>query len=242
MRQIDVEISLLRQIMLDSIGCDLGAHYQNGMANTVSTYRAHKTIITHTGYRKRTKCLHVIYNSEDRSGGLTGAVEIANGFRDKFAENHGLSGRVRSRFDEPVREFVHEISQPAIGMPFGAGISAAIDDWNDLAEADERLPVGLRGVLTCASEVAEIIAVVPPKKSARVDSMPYFLMKHFSPSVPIFLTILFNHLLSNSYFPAAWKHYLVTPIPKPNKDPSNLNCVSKIFLEPSFVNSISLDS
>lgn len=54
----------------------------------------------------------------------------------------------------------------------------------------------------------------------------------------LFLTILFNHLLSGSYYPVAWKHSVVTPIPKAGRDIamvsswrpiSILNCVSKIF-------------
>lgn len=238
MRMIESEVCLLRQMMLNSIGNDLGTHYQNEMANTFSTRRVHKTIVTHTGYRKRMRCPNVLFDSGDKSTSLTGSEEIAKGFRDRFASNHRLSTDMHSPYDSDVHDYVKDIDRPTITIMFNDNMRADIEDWSELNELNERLPSNRRDLLTCGSEVCDIISAAPPKRSSGPDSMPYFLIKHFSPSVILFLTVLFNHLLSTSYFPAAWKHSIVTPIPKPNKDPSlienwrpisNLNCVSKIF-------------
>lgn len=74
---------------------------------------------------------------------------------------------------------------------------------------------------------------------SRQRNVTYILPFHLRLSAN---TDVYSHrsadLLSISHFPSSWKHSLVTPIPKPNKDPallanwrpiSNLNCVSKIF-------------
>lgn len=103
---------------------------------------------------------------------------------------------------------------------------------------NESLGESHRNLLTSAEEISDIIRSAPNKRSTGTDQMPYLLMKHFSPNILLFLTILFNHLLARAYFSVAWKHSLVTPIPKAGRDMafamnwrpiSSLNCVSKIF-------------
>lgn len=235
---IRVEIRLLRQMALNSIGCDLGHHYQNAMANTVSTRHAHRTIRTHTSYRRRDRCPAVIYTDEAKTASIAGNGAVADQFRHHFLRNHLLTVDDVSEMDDRVGRCCTALSNTSLTIPFSPRVNPAILDRASLAQINDVLPVCARDILTSADEVSEVIRLAPSKRSSGSDRMPYVLIKSFSPSVILFLTILFNHLLSTSYFPNCWKHSIITPIPKPSKDPSiisnwrpisNLNCVSKIF-------------
>lgn len=236
--RISKEVSALKQMFVNSVGFDLNTHYRSAMANTNSMRDTHKTIMTHTSYRKRSKCPGVIYTDENKTNGLSGPHEIAEGFASRFAENHELSVDVGSDMDGVVNEYADQIAQMNEHVPFGGDITADIVGPLELVETEALLPAELHGILTHRDEIERIVASAPPKRSTGVDLMPYYLLKHLSPNVLLLLTILFNHLLSRSIFPKCWKHSLVTPIPKANKDSSmianwrpisNLNCISKVF-------------
>lgn len=235
---IRTEVRLLRQMTLNAIGHDLGRHYRAAMANTTSTRRAHRTIRTRTSYRRRAKCPAVLYSDERKTDSVSGDVAVAGQFLGRFAANHGLTTGAVSDMDDPVARCCASLSADTLTIPFSSFVSPAISDRTALELVEDSLPVVLHGTLTTADEVAGIIRAAPPKRSAGPDQMPYLLFKHFSPNVILFFVVLFNHLLSTSYFPRCWKHSIVTPIPKPSKDPSiisnwrpisNLNCISKIF-------------
>lgn len=236
--RIRTEVGLLRQMVVNAVSSDLGDHYRNSMAGVTSMRDAYHTVVTHTGYRRRAKCPATLYADETKASVLSGPAEIAGGFLNQFSANHSLTVNDASDADQPVSEFCDRITSAQFFIPFTALLSPAILNGRSLAVANELLPPSQRNVLTSVAEVTEIVRLAPPKKSSGVDRMPYFLLKLFSPNVLLFLTILFNHLLSRSYFPVAWKRSLVTPIPKPGKDSSilsnwrpisNLNCVSKVF-------------
>lgn len=100
------------------------------------------------------------------------------------------------------------------------------------------LPENQKNILTCTEEIEEIIKSRPNKKSTGSDEMPYYLIKFFDYNIILFFTILFNHLISQSYFPKVWRSAQIIPIPKTNKDQtiltnwrpiSQLQCISKIF-------------
>lgn len=231
-------VFLFRQMLLDSIRVDLCSHYRRAMADTTSIRHAYRTVITHTGYRKRSKCPDVIYSDDSKSHGLSGSAQIADGFCRHFAANHRLTVDNASPMDLPVGRFVESLRSADFFIPFSTTLSPSISDHVRLNEINSSLPHSQVGILTSAEEVAGVIHRVAPKKSTGPDGMPYYLFKHFSPRIILFLTVLFNHLLSRSHFPSAWKHSIVTPIPKPGRDPSvisnwrpisNLSCVSKIF-------------
>lgn len=78
---IRVEVGLLRQMMIRSVGSDLSSHYRSTMADTISTRHAHRTVTTHTSYRKRGRCPNLIYADEAKTTVVTGASEIADSFQ-----------------------------------------------------------------------------------------------------------------------------------------------------------------
>lgn len=103
---------------------------------------------------------------------------------------------------------------------------------------DQFLPPHQRQLLISYEEVNDVIQSRPNKKSSGSDSMPYFLLKYFNPSILLFFTIFFNHCIASAHFPSSWKNAFITAIPKPGKDSSiisnwrpisQLNCISKVF-------------
>lgn len=96
----------------------------------------------------------------------------------------------------------------------------------------------MRGILTCAGEVQEIIKTRPNKYASGYNQTPYTLIKAFNDKIIRGITILFNHLLATAFCPMVWQKAIITPIPKPGKDftiitnwrpISLLPCISKIF-------------
>lgn len=147
---------------------------------------------------------------------VNGADDIAEHFLQHFGANHRLTVDALSCMDAPVNRCREILSRTDLCIQF----SPSIPDDNSLLAVNELLPRSHRNILVSASEISTIVARVPAKRSTGPDRMPYFLFKHFSPAVILFLTIFFNQLLSRAHFPSVWKHSLVTPIPKAGKDAS----------------------
>lgn len=89
-RAIANEVKMLRQMMINSIGRDLSNNYREKLAKTDSISCAYKTVVTHTSYRRRSKCPTDLYTDDAKAVGVFGERDIANCFRDRFAANHGL--------------------------------------------------------------------------------------------------------------------------------------------------------
>lgn len=232
------EIKLLRGMVFNAVSHDLGEHYRRRMSDTTSMRDAYRNVKLCTSHRKRKACPSVLYVNDLKNESLIGAGEIANGFLNLFSENHRLTTENVSTATGDVDRYCEELTEAEVMIKFGSGITPRIINEIELDAVNERLPATQRNVLTSAEEVNEIIQRAPPKKSTGTDQMPYCLLKLLSPAVILLFTTLFNQLLSCTYFPIAWKHSLITPIPKVGKDSSiidnwrpisNLNCLSKIY-------------
>lgn len=232
------EIGLLRQMMLNAVGNDLGNHYRDRMADTTSMRNAHRNVKLCTGYRRRGACPDVLYVNDVKSEALIGYGAIANGFLSKFSENHELTRNNHSSADAVVKNYANKLTGAGLQIGFDQATTARISNNDELRAINDDLPLTQRNVLTSAEEVAAIIRGAPAKKSTGSDQMPYVVLKTFSPAVILLIVTFFNQLLACAHFPTIWKHAQVTPIPKVGRDSSiitnwrpisNLNCLSKIF-------------
>lgn len=235
---IGTEVKLTRQMMENAIARDLSDHYRRTLAETERMGDLYRTVITNTGYRKRAKCPAVIYTSELKDKAIVGDANIAEEFGRKFHDNHNLTTGNASAQQEEVDRCYGAVANADISIHFDDRISAAIETNAELARVNETLPQSQKGILTSAEEVTDIIRRTPNKRSHGNDQMPYLLMKRFVPAVITLMTIFFNHLLANAYFPDDWKRSIITPIPKAGKDGSllanwrpisSLRCISKIY-------------
>lgn len=155
-----------------------------------------------------------------------------------FEQNHLISTKMNSTFDRGVAESIKRLKNLDNCIIFNDKLSAKISNRDELDKMDQKLPNERKNILTCTDDIIDVIKSRTAKKSAGNDRMPSFLLKHFSINIIVFLTILFNHLLANGYFPKKWKGAIITPIPKLGKDNSiikywrpisNLSTISKIF-------------
>ncbi|GFT55630.1 RNA-directed DNA polymerase from mobile element jockey [Trichonephila clavipes] len=92
--------------------------------------------------------------------------------------------------------------------------------------------------LTSPGEVCEIITALANRKAPGADQIKNIALKSLPINAITFLTKIFNRCLMEGYFPEAWKHAVLTLLPKNGKDNklainyrpiSLLSAVGKIF-------------
>ncbi|GFY56704.1 probable RNA-directed DNA polymerase from transposon X-element [Trichonephila inaurata madagascariensis] len=72
--------------------------------------------------------------------------------------------------------------------------------------------------LTSPGEVCEIILDLKNKKAPGKDNVKNLALKSLPINAITYLTKVFNRCLAHNYFPKAWKHAIITVLPKPGKD------------------------
>ena len=72
--------------------------------------------------------------------------------------------------------------------------------------------------LLTLSELKNAIAVSDPKSSPGPDAIPYSMLKHLPEIALENILNLYNKIYKNGYIPENWKHAIITPILKPQKD------------------------
>lgn len=74
----------------------------------------------------------------------------------------------------------------------------------------------------CDNELKKIIANRKNKKSHGCDTLPIYALKKMSMTFVSPMVIFMNHITNIQYIPNVWKTGVVTPLPKPGKDPKNI--------------------
>uniref|UniRef100_A0A6I8P4G9 RNA-directed DNA polymerase n=1 Tax=Ornithorhynchus anatinus TaxID=9258 RepID=A0A6I8P4G9_ORNAN len=83
-----------------------------------------------------------------------------------------------------------------------------------------------------SSEISSLLASATPSTCAS-DPIPAHLIKTIDPALLPSLTSIFNHSLSNGFFPSAFKHAYISPIlKKPSLDPTSPSSYRPISLLP----------
>lgn len=230
------EIHLLNNLLKNSVRFDLNNAFKNKLIDSNNSRDIFQTVKHFTGKKK--KEIQPIFLNDEKTNLISEPTPIANAFAQHFVANHNLSVNLTSEMDQIAIETHNDVNSFAHFVPFSENIPAFIPNQEALNELEAQLPNEQKGLLTHLDEVHTILQQRPNKKSSGKDDMPYYIMKFFSQKILIFITILFNHSLSMGYFPSAWKHANVLPIPKPGRDPtllknwrpiSQLSCLGKIF-------------
>lgn len=81
-------------------------------------------------------------------------------------------------------------------------------------------------------EIKNIIQNMPNKKAPGHDRINTIILKNLPDNAIAFLNNIYNSILRTGHFPEIWKHSIVHPIPKPNKNHSRAENYRPISLLP----------
>lgn len=232
------EIKMLRGMLHNAIHSQTSKFFSNIYNSINDNKSAFGVIKRYTGHKKKSGSPSAIYNDETKTVSTAGSENLANLFANNFVINNELTLNIPSVHANAVyADYVNLQNTDAL-IGFNDEIHPNIVDTDQLNTINGLLPVEKRGILTSTEEITNIIKKRPNKNSTGYDGIPNTVIKNFSPVVLTFITVLFNHLLSISYFPTEWQKSIITPIPKPGRDTgcsknwrpiSLLSSLSKIF-------------
>ncbi|XP_055840583.1 uncharacterized protein LOC129908234 [Episyrphus balteatus] len=135
------------------------------------------------------------------NGEATTSQEKAEAFAVHFESNFTPNSSVVPVFLEEVEAFIQRTLLPN-------NDKATFSDSNPASEPTESPN------LNTPEEIAEIINLSKPKKSAGPDGISNFIIKRLPETVIIFLAIILNNCINNCYFPQKWKTARIVAIPK----------------------------
>ncbi|GFW38517.1 probable RNA-directed DNA polymerase from transposon X-element [Trichonephila clavipes] len=113
-------------------------------------------------------------------------------------------------FADTLEESFKENKKPYSNIQI-AKVNRAVRNY--LREAPHSLPP-----LTSPSEVCEVIWNLKNKKAPGKDNVKNIALKSLPINAITYLTKVFNKCLLHNYFPQAWKHAIITVLPKPGKN------------------------
>lgn len=232
-----VQYKLLKICFINSLKFDIKKFYMDKLKLIENTSDVFGHVKKFTAHKKRERIPEILFANEKKNNeNFIGHDKICNELANRFQYNNNIPLGIKSNIENDIN--VDLTNNDGNMIHFDDYIRADISNETQMDEINKLLPEKTKNILTSSTEIGEIIKNRPNKKSFGDDKIPYFIIKRFSPNFILFLTILFNHLLANSYFPNKWKLAKITPIPKISKDKqlienwrpiSNLFSISKIF-------------
>lgn len=209
---IHSSINQIGLMIKNSLCDDFSQFYRRRLQQINSNSDAFNTVRQFSNFKRKSHHIDAIFMDENNKQLVSSPEDIAEEFANHFLKNHELTANIVSPVERPVQQ---------------------------LKEIECQLPESDQGILTSATEVAEIIMTRKNKTSTGDDNMPTTVLKKLSFDNIVRITIIFNQLLASAFFPSTWKRAIGCPIPKPGKDSgyignwrpiSLLNSISK-FLE-----------
>lgn len=239
--EIKKSYSLVKNMYINSLRFDISVHFKNYISKVQCNADIFEIIRNTSGLKRNGNGNIPNFEIQCDNGNsvLFGQKNANNEFAKHFLfNNHGTGANLTSLHENAVHDSIDAVNSLDVPIIFNDRISPKILSFGDLEKINEVLPDHQANLLTCSEELMKIISGKINKKSSGNDRMPICLFKHFHPNIIIFLSIFFNHLIANSYFPKIWKFAIVTPIPKAGKNLqqiagwrpiSQLNTISKLF-------------
>lgn len=235
---IKSSINVLDIMLRNSLQTDRAKCYKKRLSQVKCNSDAFKFIRSQSCYKSKSNRIEGIFTDEAKNEALTDPIVIANSFADLFENNHKLTLNQVSPNDNVVDQSINTLRCTISKISFNENVSAKIMSKGELPPPNELLGEQQKSLLTSVEEVTQVIKSRRNKSSCGEDQMPNTIIKQFSISVLITLTIFFNHLIAIGHFPTEWKAAVIRPIPKNGKNKqilsnwrpiSLLNCIAKIF-------------
>lgn len=235
---IHSSINQVGVMIKNSLCDDFSQFYRRRLQQINSNSDAFNTVRQFSNFKRKSNHIDSIFLDENKQQLVSSPEDITEEFASHFLKNHELTANILSPVEGIVQQSINKLNSANCIIQFNETIRANIESDDQLREIESQLPESDQGILTSATEVAEIIMMRKNKTSTGDDNMPTTVLKKLSFDNVVRITIIFNQLLASAVFPATWKHAIGCPIPKPGKDPgyignwrpiSLLNSISKIF-------------
>lgn len=230
-------MNIIKTSLNNSIKHDINIFYKNKLIDISYNRKLYDTIRICSGYKNKDKPEHFnIMNKTNNS--ILNNKEKNEALANKFLANHCHTLDNISTIENVVLNEIELFKNQRQQIQFNNEILADVETKYDLENINNMLHEEYKNILTCTEEINEVITGRRNKKSTGTDRMPVYLLKFLNQNVLNRITIIFNHLLANGYFPISWKHAIIVPIPKNGKNQneidgwrpiSQLNSIAKIF-------------
>lgn len=236
--KLNSSINIINVMLRNNLRHDNSVLYHKKLDEVRCNADAFKFIKAHSCHNKKLTQINKLFLDESKTAYVSEPKDIVNNLATLFEANHRLTTDKKSVHEPEVKESIEKLSNHNSNIVFDDGITAKIENNEQLCEINTKLGAEQKNLLTSTEEIIEIINTRRNKASCGFDEMPNKLIKHFSLPIIVFLTVLFNQLTAVAHFPRVWKFALITPIPKNGRDKSTLanwrpisllNCVAKIY-------------
>lgn len=228
---IKCKLKLLANMTYNSIVADYKAFWERKFSELRIDNNIFKNIKNLSNYKKHLEMPQSMTENSNNTQQLRSNIDKANAFAKHFMGAHNLTlNSGQPEFDERVKAYAFETFETGKITDF------AIDHMDDWIDGDDP---NISSNFVSIGEVVQTIKSRNAKKSFGNDMISNFVLKKIaSRKLCTTLTILFNHIINNSYVPYLWKEAIIIPIPKPGKDPkivnnyrpiSKISCIAKVF-------------
>lgn len=238
-QNIKSQYTLIKNMYLNSIKFDICNFYKYYISKASCNLDMYEIIKKTTPNKRFGKFNSNEIMDSERNVHILNTKETNDLFAKHFIKkNHNNNEIKPSNMDGVVNNYCVSIENFNNVIDFNDEIYPLISDSDELNVINSKLSLEFDGILTCKEEISLILNKRKPKKSHGCDSLPISIIKHFNDKILDFITIYFNHLLANGYFPNVWKLAILIPIPKAGKNInefdshrpiSQLPSISKIF-------------
>lgn len=255
---ISSQIKCLNIIIKNLIGNHYNDYYKTKLSSIKPDNNLYKNLKKFAGFKIREKFTTVLKSSDDVI--FSSVQEKANGIGCHFENVHKRTlSQGDASFSEAINRIIdHDMSSNNCLTYFSAEKTADqnISPFHPFQNNLDTPPTQIQQTLQIPGKINllknnthymsfasanEIIAIVNnknSKKSFGSDGISNFVLRKLSFNFYHTISILFNHIFNNAYWPENWKNGTIIPILKPAKDPIRvdsyrpitlLSCLSKIF-------------
>lgn len=210
--QIVSQLKLITQMATNAISEDYRKYWSTELSSIKQDNNIFKHIKRLSTYKSKSEVPHSISNEANNTTYVNDG-EKCEALAEQFAKVHCQTTNVDTPMNHVVSEVnkIYEKAQPI--LQFSEDIPANFVD-NELQVTEQ----STIDKFISSKELKEIIRSRNNKKSTGSDNMPNYALRKISSGIIYWFVILFNHIINTQHIPKNWKHAIITPIPKPNKN------------------------
>lgn len=158
-------LGLLKGMIISNVRAETARFFTRKFDSVTDHRDAYRTIRRWTGHKSRPPFSGSVFVDPDKTSYVAGADAVANALAEQFDANHRLTFERPSPLDNIASQHAEMIRDLDLRIHFNNSIPASIENGNELDRVNGLLPYGQRDLLTCTTEVSEVLASRPNKPS-----------------------------------------------------------------------------